>query len=89
MTQREKHAERVSRIRLDEARCAWEFLYHGEPHAECIFADRGEPRCSRDYDPGPPPEDEELYAGSALMTLWENTPWSADLAGWNVRGRTR
>ena len=84
---RTARAEAVSRRRLDEARCAWEFVYKGEPHDDCVFAERGEPRCSRDYDPGPEPQDEKLYEGSALLTLWHNTPWSYEMAGWNVRRR--
>ncbi len=80
-------AERLSRQRLDEARCAWEFSIKGEPHEGCVYETRGLPRCSRDYDPGPPPEDEKLYEGSALLTLWENTPHAWQLAGWNVRRR--
>ena len=77
--------EAASRRRLDEARCAWEFVYRGEPHEDCVFEERGLPRCSRDYNPGPMPEDEKLYEGSALLTLWQDTPQSWQLAGWNVR----
>lgn len=77
--------EAAARRRLDDARCAWEFVYRGEPHDDCVFEARGEPRCSRDYDPGPPPENERLYAGSALMALWEDDPRHAwQLAGWNI-----
>lgn len=80
-------AEAASRRRLDEARCAWEFVYHGEPHNDCVYEAHDLPRCSRDYDPGPMPEDEKLYEGSALLTLWEDTPQSWQLAGWNIGRR--
>jgi len=84
---RAARADGVERRRLDEARCAWEFVYRGEPHEDCVFEARGEPRCSRDYDPGPPPTDEKLYEGSALLSLWEDTPWSYEMAGWNIKRR--
>jgi hypothetical protein len=55
--------------------------------------------CSRDYDPGPPPADEKLYEGSALMALWEDHPverldgpsdeYAWQLAGWNVKRRRK
>lgn len=63
-----------------EQDCAWRFL-HETPHDDCVFA----VPCSRDYDPGPPPADEKLYAGSALMALWSDDPKHAgQLAGWNI-----
>jgi len=100
-------AEALSRRRLDEARCAWEFMIHGDTrgaHADvCVYVEAARIRnrdgrvineesarrraCSRDYDPGPPPENEKLYEGSALLTLWEDTPQSWQLAGWNVKRR--
>lgn len=91
---RAKHAERPSRRRLDEARCAWDFLVHGDENgshsAVCVFALRGEDACSRDYDPGPPPEDERMYRDSALGTLWGlNDTEAWQLAGWNVKRRRR
>jgi hypothetical protein len=63
--------ERASRRRLDEARCAWEFLVKGEEHHErhgCIRP--AGLACSRDYDPGPAPEDEALYAGTGIAALY-------------------
>jgi hypothetical protein len=89
---RAAHAERVSRRRLDEARCAWEFLVFGDTrgaHADVCIRPAGV-LCSREYDPGPPPEDERLYEHSALGALWglnDNEAWQ--LAGWNVKRRKR
>jgi hypothetical protein len=64
--------ERASRRRLDEARCAWEFLIHGDTRGEhaatCVRP--GGAVCSRDYDPGPAPEDEALYAGTGIAALY-------------------
>ena len=88
---RAARAERLSRRRLDEARCAWEFLVKGEPHEDCVYQERGLPRCSREYNPGPKPEDEKLYEGTALGTLWglngPRDPHAWQLAGWNVTRR--
>jgi hypothetical protein len=86
--------DRARTRRLDEARCAWEFLIHGDTrgvHADdCVFAARGEPACSRDYDPGTPPEDEKMYAHTGIGTLYGwNTNEAWQLAGWNVKGRGR
>jgi hypothetical protein len=84
------HAERVRTQRLNEARCAWEFLVYGDtrgPHAD-VCVRPGGLVCGRDYDPGPPPEDPKMYQNSALGTLWGmNTTEAWQLAGWNVRRR--
>lgn len=92
-----QRAARVARLRAEQRLCAGDFLLFGDTvgaHAErCVYAARENghpdlPACSREYDPGPPPEDEKLYEGSAIMALWEDTNESWQLAGWNVRRRT-
>lgn len=81
---------RAANRRRDEIVCAADFLRHGEPHDDCIFPARGLPKCSRDYDPGPPPDDEKMYADSDLGALWGlNTRRAFTLAGWNVTTRRK
>jgi hypothetical protein len=80
-----RRARRVEleRRRFDEARCSWDFLLHGhDEHAKrCIRT----PPCSREYDPGPPPDDERLYEGAALGTLWGlNSLATWQIAGWDI-----
>lgn len=98
---RQQRAERVAKRRLDEARCAWDFLVNGDlrgRHEEfCIFVVDaaghripGGVSCSRVYDPGPMPDDERLYEGAALGTLWGlNAIGAWQLAGWDVKPRRR
>ena len=76
----------------------------GEHAKRCVFVEAARKRnaqghvmnersarqqaCSRDYNPGPQPEDEKLYRGSALGVLWglnEDEAWQ--LAGWNITRR--
>jgi hypothetical protein len=80
------------RRRNDERLCALDFLTWGDMqgiHAKrCVYRGTRLPVCSRDYNPGPPPEDEKLYEGSALGVLWglnDNEAWQ--LAGWNITRR--
>jgi hypothetical protein len=94
---------RNARKREEQRLCAGDFLLFGDTvgqHAKrCVYALPGNgptgnghpnlPACSRQYDPGPPPEDEKLYEGTALMALWEDTNESWQLAGWNVRRRAK
>ena len=68
------------------ALCAWDFLTRPDHESRCI-----RPRgvlCSRDYDPGPVPDDERLYEGAALGTLWGLNDFAVwQLAGWNITRR--
>lgn len=84
----QQRASRVAARRLDEARCAWDFVVHGEEgHEEHCVRPAGLV-CSREYDPGPAPEDVQLYKDTGLGTLWglnETEAWQ--LAGWNVKRR--
>jgi hypothetical protein len=85
---RKQRASSVARRRHAEALCAWDFLTRGDLHGEhakrCVRP--GGVVCSRLYDPGPAPDDERLYEGAALGTLWGlNDLASWQLAGWNVR----
>lgn len=87
---RKQRATAAENRRYAEALCAWDYLVHGDTlgeHAKrCVRP--GGVVCSRDYDPGPPPEDERLYEGSALGTLWGMNRIAAwQLAGWNVKRR--
>ena len=89
---REQRAEANARRRHAEALCAWDFLTNGDlrgEHATRCVRPAGVV-CSREYDPGPAPDDERLYETSALGTLWglnDRAAWQ--LAGWNVRKRRR
>lgn len=85
---RAKLAEEAARRRRDQQSCAADFLFRGDPngtHAgSCVFPPHLPP-CSRDYDPGPVPEDVKLYEGSHLGALWGlNTLESWQLAGWTI-----
>jgi hypothetical protein len=95
MTPLEARAQRAKaheRQRNDARLCALDFLTWGDMqgvHAKrCVHAGTAVPVCSRDYNPGPVPEDERLYEGSALGVLWglnEAEAWQ--LAGWNITRR--
>lgn len=98
---REQRLARNARKREEQRLCAGDFLLFGDTvgeHAKrCVYALPGNgeggnghpnlPACSRDYDPGPPPQDEGLYRESALMALWEEHQEAWQLAGWNVKRR--
>ena len=87
---RKQRAERVARRRDAEALCAWDFLTRGADGHEARCVRPGGVVCSREYDPGPVPEDERLYEGAALGTLWGlNTMAAWQLAGWDVKPRRR
>jgi len=87
---KQQRADRIERRRDAEALCAWDFLVNGDlrgEHAERCVRPAGL-LCSRTYDPGPPPEDERLYAGADLGTLWGLNHQAAwQLAGWDVKRR--
>lgn len=93
MTRTEARAQRadaVARRRDAEALCAWDYLTNGDTrgvHAERCVRPAGVV-CSREYDPGPVPEDERLYEGAALGTLWGlNSVAAWQLAGWDITRR--
>ena len=69
---RRQRAEEADKRRHAEALCAWDFLVNGdlrgEHAAKCVRP--GGVVCSREYDPGPAPEDERLYEGTTLGALW-------------------
>lgn len=81
-------ANEIERRRNRERLCILDFLTWGDMQgahsARCV-----RPAglvCSRDYNPGPPPEDEAMYEDSALGVLWglnDREAWQ--LAGWNIR----
>lgn len=91
---REQRAKRVERIRNDEALCVLDFLTWGDTqgdHAKRCLKPAGLV-CSREYDPGPPPEDEKLYEGTGIGTLFGLNgdgfdPNAWQLAGWNITRR--
>lgn len=86
---RMKRAEEVEKTRRKEEDCAWRFLTSRDEtlHIEsCVFARRGDPACSRNYDPGEEP-DRNLYEGTGIGALFglDGTRHRAhELAGWNV-----
>ena len=96
---REARAKRLVRRREDERLCALDFLTWGDEHGvhakKCIHRDTSTPTCSFDYNPGPAPEDEKLYRGTALAALWAQPSTSeavvallhARRAGWNITRR--
>ena len=89
---REQRAKRLATRRQDERLCALDFLTWGDEqgiHAKrCIHKGTDVPVCSRDYHPGPMPEDERLYEGTGIGTLFGlGTSQSWQLAGWNVTRR--
>jgi hypothetical protein len=85
-------ANAVTRRRNDEALCALDFLTWGDTrgaHEKRCIRPAGLV-CSREYDPGPVPEDEKMYEGTALGSLWglngvDEDPFAWQLAGWNIR----
>lgn len=87
---RAQRAEDAAKRRNADALCAWDFLTHGVDGHEARCRRPGGVVCSREYDPGPVPEDERLYEGAALGTLWGlNTTAVWQLAGWDVKTRRR
>lgn len=98
---REQRARRNDRLRNDEALCVLDFLTWADEQGahvkRCVYTvkDNGHPDmpvCSREYDPGPPPEDEKLYEGTGIGTLFGLNgdgfdPHAWQLAGWNVTRR--
>jgi hypothetical protein len=80
--------------------CALDFLIHGDDrglHAKrCVWPSHGLPACSREYDPGPAPDDVKLYEGSQLGVLWGITPnpesvvdlMQATRQGWTIKPRS-
>ena len=85
-------AARAERIRNDQRLCALDFLTWGDTqgvHAKrCIHKGTATPVCSRDYHPGPMPDNEKLYEGTGIGTLFglgQAQAWQ--LAGWNITRR--
>lgn len=87
---KQQRADRIERRRNAEALCAWDFLVNGDlrgEHAAKCVRPAGVV-CSREYDPGPVPDDEKLYEGAALGTLWGlNSIAAWQLAGWDITRR--
>ncbi len=87
---REHRAKANARRREEERLCALDFMTWGDMqgiHAKRCVRPAGLV-CSRDYNPGPKPEDEKLYEGSAIGVLWglnDDEAWQ--LAGWNITRR--
>lgn len=99
MTGREARWQRaveVQRTRMSQAACASDFLRRGDTvgeHAKRCVHGAGDP-CSRDYDPYPVreavPVEKKLYENTGIGTLYGwATVGAWQLAGWNVRRRTR
>jgi hypothetical protein len=89
---RTARAKAVERRRNDERLCALDFLTWGDTqgvHAKrCIHAGTSTPVCSREYNPGPVPEDEAMYEDADIGALWGlNNRQAWQLAGWNVTRR--
>lgn len=89
---REARAKKALRRREDERLCALDFLTWGDEHGvhakRCIHAGTATPVCSREYHPGPMPDDEKLYEGTGIGTLFglgQTQAWQ--LAGWNITRR--
>jgi len=77
---------------VDERACALDFLTWGDEqgiHAKrCVHRGTSTPTCSRDYHPGPMPDNERLYEGTGIGTLFglgQSHAWQ--LAGWNITRR--
>ena len=97
---RAARAERLDRIQGEQRACAFDFLVNGDDrgiHAKrCVWPAYGLPACSKDYDPGPAPDDIRLYEGSQLGVLWGITPnpesvvdlMQATRAGWTIKPRS-
>lgn len=89
---RDQRAKRTERIRQEEGLCALDFLTWGDTqgdHAKRCLRPAGLV-CSREYDPGAMPEDEKLYEGTGIGSLYglngtEHDPHAWQLAGWNVK----
>lgn len=86
--------ERLLKERHAEVMDAFLFLTEPEHDETCIWPDRGEDVCAREYDPGPDsaPHDPRMYEGTGIGSIymlpgWENHAWR--LAGWNVFRRRR
>lgn len=80
-------AAEAAKRRAAESDCAADFLWRGgEGHADRCVRPAGLV-CSREYDPGPPP-DGKMYEGTMLGALWGlNNTHAWQLAGWTlVRG---
>ena len=87
---RAQRAEDAAKRRNADALCAWDFLTNGHDGHEDRCRRPGGVVCSREYDPGPVPEDERLYEGAEMGTLWGlNTTAAWQLAGWDVKTRRR
>lgn len=95
MTPLEASAQRAKKLaqrRSDERLCALDFLTWGDEqgvHAKrCVYRGTSTPTCSRDYHPGPMPDDERLYEGTGIGTLFGlSTSEAWQLAGWNITRR--
>lgn len=96
---RAQRFERVERMTEEQRACAFDFLVNGDErglHAKrCVWPKYGLPACSREYDPGPAPEDTKLYEGTTLGALWGLNPqpegvvatMNAARTGWNIKPR--
>ena len=96
---RAQRAERLDRIQGEQRACAFDFLVNGDErgiHAKrCVWPKYGLPACSREYDPGPAPEDIRLYEGSELGALWGISTAEGAVAtlaalrsGWSIKRRS-
>jgi hypothetical protein len=86
-----QRAKRIAQRRQDEALCALDFLTWGDEQGihekRCVYRGTSTPTCSRDYNPGPMP-DEKMYEGTGIGTLFglgQTHAWQ--LAGWNLTQR--
>jgi hypothetical protein len=87
---RRQRAEAAASRRSAEALCAWDFLTRGVDGHESRCVRPAGVVCSREYDPGPVPDDERLYERAELGSLWglnDSAAWQ--LAGWDVRRRRK
>lgn len=96
---RARRAERVERMTEEQRACALDFLVNGDErgiHAKrCVWPKYGLPACSREYDPGPAPDDIKLYEGTELGALWglnTSTGVASTLGalrrGWTIKKRS-
>lgn len=96
---RAQRETRLARLREEQRACALDFLVNGDArgiHAKrCVWPQLGLPACSREYDPGPAPDDIRLYEGSELGALWGiNTSGGVTAklqalrAGWRIKQRS-
>jgi hypothetical protein len=84
----------------EQRACAFDFLVNGDERGlhvkRCVWPKYGQPACSREYDPGPAPDDVKLYEGSQLGVLWGITPnpenvvalMQATRRGWTIKPRS-